>query len=51
MANYYNENTVLYSQEKDDLTSDVISTYDKQSKSAKSASSGKIDLALAQSGV
>jgi outer membrane protein len=30
-----NENTVLYSQEKDDITSDVISTFDKQVKSDK----------------
>jgi outer membrane protein len=30
-----NENTVLYSQEKDDLTSEVISTFDKQNKSEK----------------
>jgi outer membrane protein len=30
-----NENTVLYSLEKDDLTSDVISQFDKQSKSDK----------------
>jgi outer membrane protein len=33
-----NENTVLYSLEKDDITSDVISTFDKQSKGSKESS-------------
>ena len=32
-----NENTVLYSLEKDDLTTEVISTFDQQSKSEKSS--------------